>query len=60
VFTQANLRGADLSNANLSGTNLNGATMSGANLTSVTWWATTCPDGTLSNNDGNTCVNNGA
>ena len=52
-FTQANLTGADLSGANLTG-----ATMTGANLTNVYWSNTTCPDGTNSDNDGGTCINN--
>jgi uncharacterized protein YjbI with pentapeptide repeats len=55
VLTQAYLTGADLTEADL-----NGATMTGANVTSVTWSNTVCPDGTNSNNDGGTCVNNGA
>jgi hypothetical protein len=32
--------------------------MSGATLFGVTWNNTTCPDGTNSNGDGGTCVNN--
>ena len=38
--------------------NLTGANLSSANLTNVTWSDTTCPDGTNSNNDDGTCVNN--
>ena len=30
----------------------------GADLNGVTWYDTTCPDGTNSDNNGNTCVNN--
>lgn len=44
---------ANLANANLSGDNF-----TGANLTGVTWSDTLCPDGTNSDNDGDTCVNN--
>jgi uncharacterized protein YjbI with pentapeptide repeats len=59
----ANLTGADLAGANLSGfnlldVNLTGANLSGANLSGVAWSNTTCPDGTNSNSDGDTCVNN--
>jgi hypothetical protein len=59
----ANLTGADLAGANLSGfnlldTNLTNANLAGANLSGVAWSNTTCPDGTNSNSDGDTCVNN--
>ena len=63
----ATLIDADLSNADLSGANLSGADLSGADLyharlggvvTGVTWSNTICPDGTNSDNDGGTCVNN--
>jgi hypothetical protein len=30
--------------------------LSGANLNNVIWSGSTCPDGTNSNNDGNTCL----
>lgn len=56
-LTDAALAGADLSGFNLTDVNLTGADLSGANLTDVTWSNTTCPDGTNSNNDGDTCVN---
>lgn len=60
-FTDANLKMANLSNSNLSNDNFTGANLTQANLsnttlTGVTWSNTTCPDGTNSNNDGNTCV----
>ena len=35
-----------------------GADLSDADLTNVVWYYTTCPDGTNSNDNGNTCVNN--
>ena len=69
----ARLSGADLSNANLSGANLVGAFldnadlgnadlsyawMDGADLSGVNWAYTTCPDGTNSDDNGNTCENN--
>jgi uncharacterized protein YjbI with pentapeptide repeats len=53
-----NLENADLTSANLTGTDLNGTDLTGANLTGAIWSNTTCPDGTNSNNDGGTCVNN--
>jgi hypothetical protein len=72
AFTNANLQNANLSNSNLKGANFTSANLSGANLSSsnlmgatglktatltgVTWGKTACPDGTLSNNDGGTCV----
>ncbi|MDP9333234.1 MAG: pentapeptide repeat-containing protein [Actinomycetota bacterium] len=55
--SNAKFPGANLSSANFTNTNLTGASgMSTATLTGVTWNNTTCPDGTNSNNDGNTCV----
>jgi uncharacterized protein YjbI with pentapeptide repeats len=47
-----------LSGATLTGANLTGAQLSGADLTDAIWSDTTCPDGTNSDNDGDTCVNN--
>ena len=62
-LTQADLAGADLTGANLYGANLYGAQLVGTDLigailTGVSWNDTECPDGTNSNNDGDTCVNN--
>ena len=59
----ADLYRADLSNADLRGANLHGADLSyadlsGADLSGVYWYGTTCPDGTNSDDNGNTCVNN--
>jgi hypothetical protein len=59
----ADLAGADLAGADLAGfdlldVNLTGADLSGADLSGVTWSNTTCPDGTTSNDDGGTCINN--
>ncbi len=64
-FLGANLTNAKMANANLGGAdfssaNLTGATMTGANVTGAAWFNTICPDGTNSNNDGGTCVRNGA
>jgi len=64
-----NLTGADLAGttlsatafneANLTDTNLDNAVeASTANFAGVTWSDTTCPDGTNSNNDDDTCINN--
>ena len=56
-LSYANLTGADLSGANLSYANLKGATgLTAGQLTGVTWNKTGCPDGTLSNKDGGTCL----
>jgi uncharacterized protein YjbI with pentapeptide repeats len=54
----ANLTDANLTDANLTEANLDAAILTGANLTGVTWSNDTCPDGTNSNNDGGTCLNN--
>jgi hypothetical protein len=72
VLLGANLAGANMSNSNLKGANLAGANLTGANLTGTTlkeatglktatltnilWNKTTCPDGTISNNNGGTCI----
>ncbi len=55
---KANLQGANLNKANLTGANLDGANTKGANLNKITWSNTICPDGSNSNSDGGTCVNN--
>jgi hypothetical protein len=70
-LTGANLTGANLTGANLKAANLNGVSLNTANLTGaslfdahmsgvsfigVTWSKTTCPDGTISNSDGGTCL----
>jgi uncharacterized protein YjbI with pentapeptide repeats len=54
----ANLNFTEMSGANLSDANLSGANLSGADLTDVVWSHTTCPDGTNSDSDANTCVDN--
>jgi len=53
---KANLSNSNLTNANFTGTNLTQANLSTTTLTGVTWSNTTCPDGTNSDNDSNTCV----
>jgi uncharacterized protein YjbI with pentapeptide repeats len=57
-LTGADLTGADLTGADLAGAYLRYADLTGADLTSVNWLGTTCPDGTNSNDNGYTCVNN--
>ena len=55
----ANFNGANLTAATLDGANLTGATFAGATFNATTFGAsTTCPDGTLSGANGNSCVNN--
>ena len=54
----ADLRHADLSSAWMSSADLEYADLNGADLTGVYWYNTTCPDGTNSDNNGNTCENN--
>ena len=54
----ANLSGADLENAGLYYAALTGADLTGANLNGVYWNDTICPDGTNSDDNGNTCENN--
>jgi uncharacterized protein YjbI with pentapeptide repeats len=47
----------NLTNVNFTNANLTGATQMGtANVTGAIWSNTTCPDGTNSNSNGNTCV----
>jgi hypothetical protein len=55
VLTSAKLNDANLAGANLTGATLTKADLSGANLDGVTWSGTTCPDGTNSNEVGDSC-----
>jgi hypothetical protein len=55
-LSSANLTAADLSGATLIAANLSSANLTGANLSGVIWGNTTCPDGTVSDWDGDTCV----
>jgi uncharacterized protein YjbI with pentapeptide repeats len=64
-LTNAMMYDLDLRSSNLTGADLTGADLAylntsygPADLTGVTWNNTTCPDGTNSDNNGNTCVNN--
>ena len=54
----ADLSFTDLSDADLSVADLTDADLTGADLASVYWGETICPDGTNSNDNGNTCENN--
>ena len=53
----ADLHRADLSNANLTGADLTGTDLSYADLSGTIWYGTICPDGTNSDENGNTCEN---
>ncbi len=60
-LTEANLVGANLSGAVLrftdfSGADLSGADVSDADITGAVWSNTTCPDGTNSDDNGETCL----
>ena len=56
-LSSANLNNADLTGANLSYADLTGANLFGADLDDVWWSDTICPDGTNSDDNGDTCVN---
>ena len=63
-LTGANLSGGDFQNINFTNANLTGATLDDSNLkgstmTQVIYSNTICPNGTNSNNDGNTCTGQG-
>jgi uncharacterized protein YjbI with pentapeptide repeats len=60
-LTDVSLRDADLRSANFSGAkltrvNLMGADVTNASFSATTWHDTVCPDGTISRQDGSTCV----
>lgn len=52
IVAGANLTNVNLTNANLTGTSLQSSILTGATITGVTWSATTCPDGTVSDSNG--------
>jgi Fibronectin type III domain/Pentapeptide repeats (8 copies) len=56
-FGGTNLTNADFGGSNLYVDSFYGATMTGANLSDVFWNSDECPDGTLSIDDGDTCIN---
>ncbi len=57
-FEEVDLDGANLEGANLTQADLNDSYMTDVNVTDVVWNDTTCPDGSNSDRDGNTCANN--
>ena len=67
-LSYANMSDRDLSYVNLSAANLNytmlqgadlrNANLAGADLSGTIWYGTICPDGTNSDDNGNTCENN--
>ena len=57
-FSGMNFSNFDMSGADLSGSNLTGANLIGTNLQSVIWSNTICPDGSNSDDNGDTCENN--
>ena len=57
-LSYADLSNADLGGADLGGADLSNANLIGADLSGVYWYSTTCPDGTNSDDNGDTCVNN--
>ncbi len=57
-FGGANLTGANLTGVDLTLANLVGSDVTGADFTGATWSSTTCPDGSKSDQDGGTCINN--
>jgi hypothetical protein len=58
-LTGANLQGANLQGANLWDADLTNANLTGADLGEVVWLATTCPDGTSSDDHDDTCIGYG-
>ena len=54
----ADMHRADLNNANLTGADLTDTDLSYADLSGTIWYGTICPDGTNSDDNGNTCENN--
>ncbi len=56
VLNNANFTYTDLVNATLTGSDMNEANPN--TLANIAWGNTTCPDGTNSNADGDTCLNN--
>lgn len=52
-------QGGDFSGAQFVNATLNGIVFTNANFTGATWANTICPDGTNSDNNGNTCLGHG-
>jgi uncharacterized protein YjbI with pentapeptide repeats len=55
-FTNTNATGANFANLTFDVSDLIGSDLSGANVTNTTWIDTLCPDGTDSDDNGNTCI----
>jgi uncharacterized protein YjbI with pentapeptide repeats len=58
VTFPSSIDGANFTSANLTQANLTSVSAVGTNFTRARWSATICPDGTNSDTDGRTCVNN--
>jgi uncharacterized protein YjbI with pentapeptide repeats len=56
-LSQTGFRYGDLAGVNFTNANLDDSDFTNANLLGATWSNTTCPDGSNSNADGNTCAN---
>ena len=57
-LVNTNLTDGFMTNADLTNVNLSGAILTNVGFNGVTWSNTTCPDGTNSNDNDNTCINN--
>lgn len=55
-FNDSVFAGTDFTNVHFDNTTFTGADMSTAILTNTTWTTTICPDGTNSDDNGNTCI----
>lgn len=55
-FANSNFTNTSFINTQIRNSDFTGSTMTGANFSGATWVNTTCPDGTNSDNNGNTCV----
>ena len=58
ILVEANLTDVLMTNADLTNANLYDAILTNAQIDGVTWSNTICPDGTNSDDNGNTCINN--
>jgi uncharacterized protein YjbI with pentapeptide repeats len=55
-FNNRRILGGDFSNAQFTNATMEGVEFMDSTFTGVTWDNTTCPDGTNSDNNGNTCI----
>lgn len=58
ILVEANLTDVLMTNADLTNANLYDAILTNAQIDGVTWSNTICPDGTNSDDNENTCINN--